>query len=204
MDAPLSETLKAAREARGLTLEDAAHATRIPVPRLRQLETGNYAAFGNMAYARGFIRLYGRYLDVDAQEFSTGLPDPVLGGPSDYRYLTESYGPWIGDRRAADKVNLSQGMPSPIVYTFLLLCFVGVGSAIFAHNFLLKPAVAVESVVKPAVAVESVVKPAIVVQEWSAEPVLAVSKVSTATGVPVRRAIPVVEEYRTTDASADP
>jgi len=194
MDAPLSETLKAAREARGLTLEDAAHATRIPVPRLRQLETGNYAAFGNMAYARGFIRLYGRYLDVDAQEFSTGLPDPVLGGPFDYRYLTESYGPWIGDRRAADKVNLSQGMPSPIVYTFLLLCFVGVGSAIFAHNFLLKPAVAVESVVKPA----------IVVQEWSAEPVLAVSKVSTATGVPVRRAIPVVEEYRTTDASADP
>jgi transcriptional regulator with XRE-family HTH domain len=201
MDAPLSETLKAAREARGLTLEDAAHATRIPVPRLRQLETGNYAAFGNMAYARGFIRLYGRYLDVDAQEFSTGLPDPVLGGPFDYRYLTESYGPWIGDRRAADKVNLSQGMPSPIVYTFLLLCFVGVGSAIFAHNFLLKPAVAVESVVKPA----------IVVQEWSAEPVLAVSKVSTATvvpvgldRVPVRRAIPVVEEYRTTDASADP
>ncbi|MFZ4595565.1 MAG: helix-turn-helix domain-containing protein [Verrucomicrobiaceae bacterium] len=201
MDAPLSETLKAAREARGLTLEDAAHATRIPVPRLRQLETGNYAAFGNMAYARGFIRLYGRYLDVDAQEFSTGLPDPVLGGPSDYRYLTESYGPWIGDRRASDKVNLSQGMPSPIVYTFLLLCFVGVGSAIFAHNFLLKPAVAVESVVKPA----------IVVQERSAEPVLAVSKVSTATGVPVgldrvpvRRAIPVVEEYRTTDESAKP
>jgi hypothetical protein len=201
MDAPLSETLKAAREARGLTLEDAAHATRIPVPRLRQLETGNYAAFGNMAYARGFIRLYGRYLDVDAQEFSTGLPDPVLGGPSDYRYLTESYGPWIGDRRASDKVNLSQGMPSPIVYTFLLLCFVGVGSAIFAHNFLLKPAVAVESVVKPAVAV----------QERSAEPVLAVSKVSTATGVPVgldrvpvRRAIPVVEEYRTTDESAKP
>ena len=201
MDAPLSETLKAAREARGLTLEDAAHATRIPVPRLRQLETGNYAAFGNMAYARGFIRLYGRYLDVDAQEFATGLPDPVLGGPSDYRYLTESYGPWVGDRRAADKVNLSQGMPSPVVYTFLLLCFVGVGSAIFAHNFLLKPTNAVELEVKPA----------IVLQERSAEPVLAVSKVSTATGVPVsldkvpvRRAIPVVEEYRTTDTAAKP
>jgi hypothetical protein len=69
----------------------------------------------------------------------------------------------------------------------------------------------VESVVKPAVAVESVVKPAIVEQERSAEPVLAVSKVSTATGVPVgldrvpvRRAIPVVEEYRTTDESAKP
>jgi hypothetical protein len=154
-----------------------------------------------MAYARGFIRLYGRYLDVDAQEFATGLPDPVLGGPSDYRYLTESYGPWVGDRRAADKVNLSQGMPSPVVYTFLLLCFVGVGSAIFAHNFLLKPTYAVELEVKPA----------IVMQERSADPVLAVSKVSTATGVPVsldkvpvRRAIPVVEEYRTTDTAAKP
>jgi transcriptional regulator with XRE-family HTH domain len=199
MDAPLSETLKAAREARGLTLEDAAHATRIPVPRLRQLETGNYAAFGNMAYARGFIRLYGRYLEVDAEEFATGLPDPVLGGPSDYRYLTENYGPWIQDRRLSAKVNLSQGMPSPIIYTFLLLCFIGVGSAIFAHSFLLKPTIAVVEAVKPAIPLE----------DKHTDPVLAVSKVSTATGVPinldkvpVRRAIPVVQEFEVQDTTA--
>ena len=202
MDAPLSEMLKAAREARGLTLEDAAHATRIPVPRLRQLEAGNYAAFGNMAYARGFIRLYGRYLQVDAEDFVTGLPDPVLGGPADYRYLTENLGPWVLDRRAQAKVNLSQGMPSPVVYAFLLLCFVGVGSAIFAHNFLMKPTVAETEVVKPAEPVDVAAK----------QPVLAVSRVSTATNavpvsldkVPVRRAIPVVQEFDTPATAAKP
>lgn len=202
MDAPLSEMLKAAREARGLTLEDAAHATRIPVPRLRQLETGNYAAFGNMAYARGFIRLYGRYLQVDAEDFVTGLPDPVLGGPADYRYLTENLGPWVLDRRAQAKVNLGQGMPSPVVYAFLLLCFVGVGSAIFAHNFLLKPAVAETEVVKAAEPVDVTAK----------EPVLAVSRISTAPNavpvsldkVPVRRAIPVVQEFGLPAAAAKP
>lgn len=194
MDAPLSEMLKAAREARGLTLEDAAHATRIPVPRLRQLEAGNYAAFGNMAYARGFIRLYGRYLEVDAEGFVTGLPDPVLGGPADYRYLTENLGPWVLDRRAQAKVNLSEGMPSPVVYAFLLLCFVGVGSAIFAHNFLMKPVATAAEVVKTAL------PPAATVAE---EPALVVSRVSTAADpvpvsldkVPVRRAIPVVQEF---------
>ena len=202
MDAPLSEMLKAAREQRGLTLEDAAHATRIPVPRLRQLEAGNYAAFGNMAYARGFIRLYGRFLSVDAEDFVTGLPDPVLGGPADYRYLTENLGPWVLDRRAQAKINLSQGMPSPVVYAFLLLCFVGVGSAIFAHTFLLKPTAIEAEVVKAAVPVE--VTPA--------EPVLAVSQISTASNpvpvsldkIPVRRAIPVVQEFGVPPAAAKP
>lgn len=203
MDAPLSEMFKAAREARALTLEDAAHATRIPVPRLRQLEAGNYAAFGNMAYARGFIRLYGRYLGVDAEEFVTGLPDPVLGGPADYRYLTENLGPWVLDRHAQAKVKLSQGMPSPVVYAFLLLCFVGVGSAIFAHNFLMKPGATTEEVVKTAL------PPAPTAAD---EPVLAISRVSTATDpvpvsldkVPVRRAIPVVQEFGLPAAAAKP
>jgi cytoskeletal protein RodZ len=201
MDAPLSEMLKAAREARGLTLEDAAHATRIPVPRLRQLEAGNYAAFGNMAYARGFIRLYGRYLGVDAEDFVTGLPDPVLGGPADYRYLTENLGPWVLDRRAQVKVNLSQGMPSPVVYAFLLLCFVGVGSAIFAHNFLMKPITDEVEVVRVATPVDT---------GASDEGVLAVSRISSATvpvsldKVPVRRAIPVVKEFDAPEAAAKP
>lgn len=202
MDAPLSEMLKAARQARGLTLKDAAHATRIPVPRLRQLETGNYAAFGNMAYARGFIRLYGRYLQVDAEAFVTGLPDPVLGGPADYRYLTENLGPWVLDRRAQSKVNLSQGMPSPVVYAFLLLCFVGVGSAIFAHNFLMKPVVGEAEIVKVAEPVATSAQ----------EQVLAVSRISTAPSaipvnldkVPVRRAIPVVHEFGLPAAAAKP
>ncbi len=89
------QNLRSAREAKGLTLLDVAHVTRIPTGRLQQLEDDNFAAFGNMAYAKSFLRNYSQYLSVDATEVAEGLPVPLLGGPADYRYLTETHGPWI-------------------------------------------------------------------------------------------------------------
>jgi cytoskeletal protein RodZ len=98
MEQTLSQKLKATREAKGITLADASHATRIPMARLQLLEAANYAAFGNMAYARSFIRLYSNYLGVNAESVINELPSPVLGGRADYRYLTESFGPWVHNR----------------------------------------------------------------------------------------------------------
>jgi cytoskeletal protein RodZ len=135
---PLCEKLRVARESRGLTLADVAHKTRIPVPRLIQLEEGNFAAFGNMAYARGFIKIYSRFLDVDAQELLADLPDPVsLGGRDDYRHLTESYGPWV-DRRAP---KLPEGLKpakvaSPAFTALLMTLVLGIGLAVYASVYI--------------------------------------------------------------------
>ncbi len=126
MEQTLSQKLKASREAQGLTLADAAHATRIPMPRLQQLETANYAAFGNMAYARSFIRLYSRYLGVNADSVINELPEPILCGRADYRYLTETFGPWIqsgqerrpGPMRMVKKSN-SRAIPALVMFTLL-------------------------------------------------------------------------------------
>lgn len=95
---PIGQTLKAAREQRGLSLLDAAHLTRIPVARLHLLEQDNYAAFGSMTYARSFLRRYSQFLGVDATTILQELPGGVLGGPRDYRYLTESHGMWVAPR----------------------------------------------------------------------------------------------------------
>lgn len=95
----LGQRLRAARETRGLTLEDAAHFTRIPAERLRHLEADNYAAFGSMTYARSFLKLYSRYLRVDASEILDDLPPARLGGRRDYRYLVEQFGPWVPEKR---------------------------------------------------------------------------------------------------------
>jgi len=95
---PIGQTLRAAREKRGLSLLDAAHETRIPVGRLQMLEQDNYAAFGNMTYARSFLRRYSQFLEVDASPILHELPGGVLGGPRDYRYLTESHGLWVAPR----------------------------------------------------------------------------------------------------------
>jgi transcriptional regulator with XRE-family HTH domain len=100
MLSPIGQTLKAAREQRGLSLLDAAHQTRIPVARLHLLEQDNYAAFGSMTYARSFLRRYSQFLGVDATTILHDLPGGVLGGPRDYRYLTESLGLWVVPRGA--------------------------------------------------------------------------------------------------------
>ena len=115
MHRTIGQTLRAAREARGLALPDVAHKTRIPANRLQQLEDDNFAAFGNMAYAKSFLKHYSRFLDVDASEVADAFPIPPLGGPSDYRYLTETHGPWIERKqRSARKEPLSKTGGSPV------------------------------------------------------------------------------------------
>ncbi len=98
MNLSLGHRLKASRDSRGLSLADAAHETRIPVQRLRHLEEDNYAAFGSMTYARSFLKLYSDFLGVDASEILEDLPPAVMGGAQDYRYLTDSFGPWLRER----------------------------------------------------------------------------------------------------------
>lgn len=135
---PFNEKLKAARESRGLSLADAAHKTRIPISRLVQLEEGNYAAFGSMAYARSFLRSYSKFLEVDADEVILGLPTPVLGGPDDYRHLTDSFGPWVVKRgQLGASGGISVKSRSPAVAALVLTIVVGAGFVIFASLYVI-------------------------------------------------------------------
>lgn len=125
---PIGQNLKAAREARGLSLLDAAHQTRIPVAKLNMLEQDNYAAFGNMTYARAFLRRYSQFLQVEAAEILNELPGGVLGGPRDYRYLLENHGYWVVPRGAVGRLSAPQlkghASRSPVpagIFIFLLL-----------------------------------------------------------------------------------
>ena len=62
---PLGETLRRARQARGITVEDAERATRIPRRYLEALEQENYTILPAPVYARGFLRSYAGYLGLD-------------------------------------------------------------------------------------------------------------------------------------------
>jgi cytoskeleton protein RodZ len=61
----LGELLSAAREARGLTIEEASGRTRISAPMLRHLENDRFSEFAAEAYVRGFLRNYGMFLGLD-------------------------------------------------------------------------------------------------------------------------------------------
>ncbi|MGH2443268.1 MAG: helix-turn-helix domain-containing protein [Chloroflexota bacterium] len=60
----LGEMLRAARQKRGLSLSEAAAATRIQAAYLDAIENGDYSILPGAAYATGFIKNYARYLGI--------------------------------------------------------------------------------------------------------------------------------------------
>lgn len=113
MPPSLGQRLKHAREKLGLTLADVSHRTRIAVPRLSDLEQDSYMAFGSLTYARSFLQSYADFLGVDAHATTEHMPSPPLGGARDYRYLTESYGPWVPDRPDRSLMIPAKSVPAP-------------------------------------------------------------------------------------------
>ncbi len=67
----IGETLRKAREAKGVSASEAAQATRIKVQHLQEMERGDFTRIPAHTYARGFIRIYAQYLDID--------PSPLVG-----------------------------------------------------------------------------------------------------------------------------
>lgn len=70
----LGSLLTRAREARGLTLEDAERDTRISRRYLHALETEQFEVIPAPVYARGFLRSYSQYLGLDPQEMLMLFP----------------------------------------------------------------------------------------------------------------------------------
>src|SRR3990170_5082774 len=71
---PLGETLQRARQARGITVEDAERATRIPRRYLEALEQENFAILPAPVYARGFLRSSSGYLGLAPAELLPFFP----------------------------------------------------------------------------------------------------------------------------------
>src|SRR5437867_13341548 len=64
----LGEQLRAQRERKGITLEQAAADTRIREKFLTALEAGDYPALPGAVYTRGFLRNYAENLDLETDE----------------------------------------------------------------------------------------------------------------------------------------
>ena len=102
MDGKFGPQLKRAREHHGVSIEEAAHATRMRPSMIEALEVGDIGAFPSPTYARNFLVLYGKYLRLDvkavAAEIDTGLQVTV----ADYQYLTHANETTQGPARRGD------------------------------------------------------------------------------------------------------
>ena len=78
----LGEILRAQREKKAITLEQAAADTRIREKFLKALENGDYVSLPGAVYTKGFLRNYAEYLDLDTDELiplyqhERGQPEP--------------------------------------------------------------------------------------------------------------------------------
>lgn len=69
----VAEQLRAAREARQLSVQQVADITKIRTDHIRALEEGNYDMFAAPVYIRGFVRTYATLLKLDVPQIMAAL-----------------------------------------------------------------------------------------------------------------------------------
>lgn len=87
MEKSIGQQLCDARETRGLSVSQAAAATRIKFQHIEDMESDNFSNIAAAAYARGFIKIYADLLGIDSdplvQLYQEKHAQPPLRRPSD-------------------------------------------------------------------------------------------------------------------------
>jgi cytoskeleton protein RodZ len=86
----LGKKFQEARVARKLTLDEAARMTKIRPQRLAEIEADDFSQFPSLAYAKGFLLIYGKFLDVDVTPYLDAFEDSESVTVDGYSYLQEN------------------------------------------------------------------------------------------------------------------
>jgi len=125
----VGKKLNQARLKRGLTLDEAAHATKLRPDKIVALENDDFSLFANNIYAKGFLQIYARFLNVDVSEFARTLDNANPISISDYQYLSNAPAPRQDNsniRRSSDERRAPSFAP---LFGFILLVALGLGGS---------------------------------------------------------------------------
>src|SRR5881398_3749089 len=86
----LGKKFQEARRVRNLTLDEAARMTKIRPARLAEIEADDFSQFPSLAYAKGFLLIYGKFLDVDVTPYLEVFEDSESVNVDGYSYLQEN------------------------------------------------------------------------------------------------------------------
>ncbi len=78
---------------RGLTLDEAARLTKIRPSRLAEIEADDFSQFPSLAYAKGFLLIYGKFLDVDVTPYLDAFETSREVTVDGYSYLQDQPAP---------------------------------------------------------------------------------------------------------------
>jgi cytoskeletal protein RodZ len=122
----LGKKFQDARLARNLTLDEAARMTKIRPQRLSEIESDDFSQFPSLAYAKGFLLIYGKFLDVDVTPYLDAFEDSESVTVDGYSYLQESerakpVSAPVARRRPAPTVGNNRVSAMPLVFGVLVL-----------------------------------------------------------------------------------
>jgi cytoskeleton protein RodZ len=89
----LGKKLQEARLARNLTLDEAGRMTKIRPARLQEIENEDFSGFASLAYAKGFLLIYGKFLDVDVSPYLEAFETSESMTVDGYSYLQDNPAP---------------------------------------------------------------------------------------------------------------
>jgi cytoskeletal protein RodZ len=89
----LGKKLQEARLARNLTLDEAGRMTKIRPGRLAEIENEDFSEFASLAYAKGFLLIYGKFLDVDVSPYLEAFETSESITVDGYSYLQDNPAP---------------------------------------------------------------------------------------------------------------
>ena len=121
----LGKKFQEARRARELTLDEAARMTKIRPSRLAEIEADDFSQFPSLAYAKGFLLIYGKFLDVDVTPYLDAFEDSERVTVDGYSYLQDNPPPKPVSapvvRRRAAAASRDRVSPMPLVIGVLVL-----------------------------------------------------------------------------------
>ncbi len=89
----LGKKFQEARLARSLTLDEAARMTKIRPSRLAEIEADDFSQFPSLAYAKGFLLIYGKFLEVDVTPYMEVFETSEQMTVDGYSYLQDNPAP---------------------------------------------------------------------------------------------------------------
>lgn len=121
----LGKKFQEARRARNLSLDEAARMTKIRPARLAEIESDDFSQFPSLAYAKGFLVIYGKFLDVDVTPYLDAFEDSERVTVDGYSYLQDSPPPKpVGApvvHRRASRSSGDRVSPMPLIFGIVVL-----------------------------------------------------------------------------------
>ena len=111
---PLGKKLQQARLAKKISVEEASRVTKIRAARLQEIEAEDFSGFSSLAYAKGFLLIYGKYLNVDVTPYLDAFETSHEVSVDGYSYLQEAPG------NAPLPLVRRQPMKRPALFPFIL------------------------------------------------------------------------------------